>query len=56
MRSGLSFAAATAALYVAAVMAQTPTHELRITPERVHWGYYDARLAPVLHVASEQVA
>ena len=52
MRSGLLIAASIAALYGAAVMAQTPTHEIRITPEHVHWGYYDARLAPVLHVAS----
>jgi acetamidase/formamidase len=37
---------------VAAVTAQTQTHELRLAPEHVHWGYYDARLAPVLHVAS----
>src|SRR5262249_23757249 len=40
-----------AVLAVAGVVAQTRTHELRLTPEHVHWGYYDARLAPVLHVA-----
>jgi acetamidase/formamidase len=34
------------------VTAQTVTHELRLTPEHVHWGYYDARIAPVLRVAS----
>ena len=39
-------------LCAAALTAQTPTHELRLTPEHVHWGYYDGRLAPVLHVAS----
>src|SRR5262245_57799957 len=32
--------------------AQAPaTHRLELTPEHVHWGYYDARLAPVLRVA-----
>jgi acetamidase/formamidase len=36
----------------AVVTAQTVTHELRLTPEHVHWGYYDARIAPVLRVAS----
>ena len=35
------------------VRAQTPrVHELPLTPEHVHWGYYDARLAPALRVAS----
>lgn len=33
--------------------AQAPrTHELPLTPEHVHWGYYDARVAPALRVAS----
>jgi acetamidase/formamidase len=52
MRPGFLFAASITVLYVAAVTAQTPTHELRLTPEHVHWGYYDGRLAPVLHVSS----
>lgn len=38
-------------LSVAAVTAQTPVRDLRLTPEHVHWGYYDATLAPVLRVA-----
>ena len=29
-----------------------PKHRLRPTPENIHWGYHDASLAPVLHVAS----
>jgi len=38
---------------VAAVRSQAPrVHELPLTPEHVHWGYYDARLVPVLRVAS----
>ena len=52
MRHGCLFAASISALCVAAGSAQTPTHELRLAPEHVHWGYYDARLKPVLHVAS----
>jgi len=52
MRHGCLFAASISVLCVAAGSAQTPTHELRLAPEHVHWGYYDARLAPVLHVAS----
>src|SRR5262252_4877698 len=32
--------------------AQTPrTHDLPLNPAHIHWGYYDARLAPALHVA-----
>ena len=38
---------------VAAVRSQTPrVHELPLTPEHVHWGYYDARVTPALRVAS----
>jgi len=29
-----------------------PRHELKSTPETVHWGYWDAGLAPVLRVRS----
>jgi hypothetical protein len=24
------------------------THDLALTPEHVHWGYYDSRVPPVL--------
>ena len=27
-------------------------HELKLLPQNVHWGYYDATIKPVLHVAS----
>jgi acetamidase/formamidase len=38
---------------VAIVRSQTPrVHELPLKPESVHWGYYDARLAPALRVPS----
>jgi acetamidase/formamidase len=38
---------------VAVVGSQAPrVHELPLKPESVHWGYYDARLAPALRVAS----
>ena len=28
------------------------THDLRLLPQNVHWGYYDASLKPVLRIAS----
>src|SRR2546425_9533731 len=28
------------------------THELKLLPENVHWGYYDAAVKPVLRVNS----
>jgi acetamidase/formamidase len=28
------------------------THELRLIPENVHWGYYDARVRPALRIRS----
>lgn len=41
------------ALTVAALTAQAPrVHELPMAPASVHWGYYDAKLAPVLRMAS----
>ena len=37
----------------AAVRAQAPrVHDLPLRPETVHWGYYDAKIPPVLRVAS----
>ena len=39
-----------ALLASATLAAQTRTHDLLLTPEHVHWGYYDARVPPVLHV------
>ena len=47
--------AATAAVSLAVIgaAAQSPrTHDLPLTPEHVHWGYYDARVPPALRVAS----
>lgn len=48
---------AVALLLGAAVSAQMPAptgrrHELPLTPANVHWGYYDARIPPVLTVDS----
>jgi len=35
------------------VMLDRPrTHDLALTPEHVHWGYYDSRVPPVLRIAS----
>ena len=40
-------------LAAAIASSQTPrTHELTLTPEHVHWGYYDPALKPVLRVGS----
>src|SRR4051812_22074458 len=32
--------------------AQSKTHDLKLEPKNIHWGYYDAGLAPVLRIAS----
>src|SRR3954468_3050079 len=32
--------------------AQARTHDLRLLPENVHWGYYDPAVKPVLRVGS----
>ena len=34
------------------LQAQPRTHELKLIPENVHWGYYDGRLKPVLRINS----
>ena len=39
-----------ALLASATLAAQPRTHDLLLTPEHVHWGYYDPRVPPVLHV------
>src|SRR5690349_7158151 len=31
---------------------QERTHELKLLPENVHWGYYDPAVKPVLRIAS----
>ena len=48
----LYFVTPLAALLTVVASAQAPTHDVLLTPEHVHWGYYDARVAPVIHVAS----
>lgn len=38
---------------IVGLVAQAPrVHELPVTPANIHWGYYDARVAPVLRIAS----
>jgi acetamidase/formamidase len=39
-------------LLAAAGSAGAATHELKLTPANVHWGYYDARVKPVLKIVS----
>jgi len=47
------FAIVRASLVLAAAASlRAQTHELKLTPANVHWGYYDARLTPVLKIAS----
>ncbi len=36
----------------AAGHAQSRTHDLKLEPKNIHWGYYDAKVAPVLRIAS----
>jgi acetamidase/formamidase len=48
----LPFRTAIAGILFAVVSLKAETHELKLTPANVHWGYYDARLKPVLKIAS----
>ena len=45
-------AAGLALVAASLVGAQARTHELKLLPQNVHWGYYDPSLKPVLRVAS----
>jgi acetamidase/formamidase len=49
----LAIAVGLAAITVPLGVAQAGrTHELKLLPENVHWGYYDAAVKPVLRIAS----
>ena len=37
------------------LLAFQQTHDLKLTPERVHWGYYDGSLKPVLKISSGDI-
>jgi len=54
MKHGPSIVAVTLILLLIriAAEAQTRTHELKLLPQNIHWGYYDAKLKPVLRIAS----
>src|SRR5690349_1087735 len=41
-----------ALLLLAAASANAASHDLKLTSANVHWGYYDARVKPVLKIAS----
>src|SRR6516162_7096720 len=43
---------ASAGFLLATVVSLAAEHELRLTPANVHWGYYDARIKPLLRIAS----
>ena len=51
MGSLSAFISAGVVLAVAA-SSRAATHELKLIPANVHWGYYDASLTPVLKIAS----
>jgi len=51
-KAGWALLVAIAVLSPAPPMLAQEVHELRLIPENVHWGYYDAALAPVLAVRS----
>jgi acetamidase/formamidase len=51
LRGSAACLALLAATYYAMAQSRQP-HELKLTPQNVHWGYYDATLKPVLRVAS----
>jgi len=40
---------------LATASLKAETYDLKLTPANVHWGYYDARLKPVLKIASGDV-
>jgi acetamidase/formamidase len=44
--------AAAVALCLATPAAAPQTHDLKLAPANVHWGYYDARIKPALTIAS----
>lgn len=52
-RWGIAFSAASIAVCTAfwAIAQSGRTHELKLVPANVHWGYYDARVKPVLRIA-----
>src|SRR5580700_8219789 len=41
-----------AAMLTAAGSALAETHDLKLIPANVHWGYFDSRVKPVLKIAS----
>src|SRR5688572_12020709 len=48
LQSGLTLVVMTQTVWT----QQPRTHDLTLMPERVHWGYYDSRVPPVLRIAS----
>ena len=49
----MTLVAGVVALTAVGAFSQTSrTHDLKLVPANVHWGYYDAAVKPVLRVAS----
>ena len=51
MRTRLALAVAMAAALSGGLSGQS-ARDVRLTPANVHWGYYDAKIPPILHIAS----
>jgi len=51
LRGSAACLALLVATYYAMAQSRQP-HELKLIPQNVHWGYYDATIKPVLRVAS----
>ena len=52
MRTNILALAVAGLAAATALNGQAAIRDLRLSPENVHWGYYDARLKPVLTIAS----
>ena len=52
LRSGLTTALLVSLGAAPASVAAQTTHRLPLTPQNIHWGYYDASIEPVLTIRS----
>lgn len=55
MKFRIALAILLAAATATQAQKQPMTHDLRLVPANVHWGYYDARVKPVLRIASGDI-
>src|SRR5262249_49618836 len=52
MMKRILIAAASILMFWIGGYAPFKTHDLKLEPKNIHWGYYDAKVAPVLRIAS----